>query len=144
MLCSGDLCWCSRLTRTLYVLIDLLMDPPEHNGNGPPPEQEGNVAHPEGNGNGAQPEHDGGNVAPPVPSTITPLKADPEPVSKKVLRIPMARRGFGTSGNRVPVLTNHFKVNVASVDGHFFHYSVCTIAGKLSLLMLLKAYDCSV
>ncbi|KAL1545514.1 Protein argonaute-4 [Salvia divinorum] len=107
------------------------MDPPEHNGNGAPPEHEGNMALPEGNGNGAQPEHDGGNGAtealpppPPVPPNITPLKVEPEPVSKKALRIPMARRGFGTRGNRAPILTNHFKVNVASVDGHFFHYSV--------------------
>lgn len=121
------------------------MDPPEHNGNGAPPEHEGNVALPEGNGNGAKPEHDGGNGAtealppppPTVPSNITPLKVEPEPVSKKDSRIPMARRGFGTRGNRVPVLTNHFKVNVASVDGHFFHYSVC-IAVKLSLFMFLK------
>ncbi|KAL0460899.1 UNVERIFIED_CONTAM: protein argonaute 4 [Sesamum latifolium] len=60
---------------------------------------------------------------PPVPPNVTPQKAELEPV-KKVVRVPMARRGLGTRGNKVPILTNHFKVNVNKVDGHFFHYSV--------------------
>ncbi|KAG6414004.1 hypothetical protein SASPL_126720 [Salvia splendens] len=84
-------------------LLDLSMDPSEHDGNGasetlPPP--------------------------PPVPPNVTPIKAVTEPEVKKVFRAPMARRGFGTRGNKVPILTNHFKVNVNNVDGHFFHYSV--------------------
>lgn len=62
---------------------------------------------------------------PPVPSNVTPLKAETEAELKKVFRVPMARRGLGTRGNKVPILTNHFKVNVNKVDGHFFHYSVC-------------------
>ncbi|KAL3641530.1 hypothetical protein CASFOL_016498 [Castilleja foliolosa] len=37
---------------------------------------------------------------------------------------PMALCGFGTKGNKVPILTNHFKVNVSKVDGLFFYYSV--------------------
>ncbi|KAK6164049.1 hypothetical protein DH2020_000913 [Rehmannia glutinosa] len=79
------------------------MDPTEQDGNGapealPPP--------------------------PPVPPNVTPLKVDSEPEVKKVLRVPMARRGLGTKGNKVPILTNHFKVNVKNVDGYFFHYSV--------------------
>ncbi|GFP97604.1 protein argonaute 4 [Phtheirospermum japonicum] len=61
---------------------------------------------------------------PPIPPNITPIKADSEPEVKKIMRVPMARRGFGTKGNKVPILTNHFKVNVSKVDGHFFHYSV--------------------
>lgn len=86
-------------------LLDLSMDPSEHDGNGasealPPP--------------------------PPVPPNVTPIKAVTEPEVKKVYRAPMARRGFGTRGNKVPILTNHFKVNVNNVDGHFFHYSVCS------------------
>lgn len=86
-------------------LVDLPMDPSEHDGNGtsealPPP--------------------------PPVPPNVTPIKAVTEPEVKKVFRAPMARRGFGTRGNKVPILTNHFKVNVNNVDGHFYHYSVCS------------------
>ncbi|CAA0813181.1 Protein argonaute 4 [Striga hermonthica] len=61
---------------------------------------------------------------PPVPPNVTPIKVDSEPEAKKVLRVPMARRGFGTKGNKVPILTNHFRVNVNKVDGHFYHYSV--------------------
>ncbi|KAL0418437.1 UNVERIFIED_CONTAM: protein argonaute 4 [Sesamum radiatum] len=78
------------------------MDPTEHNGKEAP-----DVLPP----------------PPPVPPNVTPLKAEFEPV-KKVVRVPMARRGLGTRGNKVPILTNHFKVNVNKVDGHFFHYSV--------------------
>lgn len=79
------------------------MDPSEHDGNGapedlPPP--------------------------PPVPPNVTPEKVVAEPEPKKTLRVPMARRGLGTRGNKVPILTNHFKVNVSNLDGHFFHYSV--------------------
>lgn len=60
---------------------------------------------------------------PPVPEDVVPMKAEPE--KKKVMRVPMGRRGLATRGNKVQLLTNHFKVNVSNVDGHFFHYSVC-------------------
>ncbi|CAL5434090.1 unnamed protein product [Camellia sinensis] len=79
-------------------------------------------------------EHDGNGATealpppPPVPPNIVPLQAEPdhapEPVKKKVMRVPMTRRGQGSKGQKVPLLTNHFKVNVTNVDGHFFHYSV--------------------
>lgn len=57
---------------------------------------------------------------PPVPLNFSPAQAEPEPVKKKVLRVPMARRGLGSKGQKIPILTNHFKVNVSNVDGHFF------------------------
>ncbi|XP_073040534.1 protein argonaute 4-like [Primulina eburnea] len=60
---------------------------------------------------------------PPVPPNVIPLKAESEQV-KKALLVPMARRGMGSRGNKVPVLTNHFQVKVNSPDGYFFHYSV--------------------
>lgn len=62
---------------------------------------------------------------PPVPPDFTPAKTELEPVKKKPLRLPMARRGLGSKGQKIQILTNHFKVNVNNVDGHFFHYSVC-------------------
>ncbi|KAJ1394326.1 Ribonuclease H-like superfamily [Sesbania bispinosa] len=46
-----------------------------------------------------------------------------EPVKKKVSRVPIARRGLGSKGTKIPLQTNHFKVNVTNNDGHFFHYS---------------------
>lgn len=61
---------------------------------------------------------------PPVPPDFTPAKTELEPVKKKILRVPMARRGVGNKGQKIQILTNHFKVNVTNVDGHFFHYSV--------------------
>ncbi|KAL3636893.1 Protein argonaute-4 [Castilleja foliolosa] len=53
-------------------------------------------------------QHDGGNGAP----------------DEALTRAPMARPGFGTKGNKITILTNHFKVNMSKVDEHFFHYSV--------------------
>ncbi|RAL43137.1 hypothetical protein DM860_009919 [Cuscuta australis] len=61
---------------------------------------------------------------PPVPVDFTPAKVEPEPVKKKSNRLPMARRGFGSKGQRIPILTNHFKVNLAKVEGEFYQYSV--------------------
>nr|GMD17662.1 protein argonaute 4-like [Ipomoea batatas] len=61
---------------------------------------------------------------PPVPSDVTPVKAEADSTKKKAPRLPMARRGFGSKGQKIPILTNHFKVNVSKNDGHFFHYSL--------------------
>ncbi|XP_057981140.1 protein argonaute 4B-like, partial [Malania oleifera] len=39
-------------------------------------------------------------------------------------RLPAARRGLGTKGQKLRLLTNHYKVSMSKSDGHFFHYSV--------------------
>ncbi|CAN4111345.1 unnamed protein product [Withania somnifera] len=39
-------------------------------------------------------------------------------------RLPMVRQGTGTKGQKIRLLTNHFKVGMTNSDGHFFHYSV--------------------
>lgn len=85
------------------------MDPSAQDGNGAPEAPEVPEALP---------------PPPPVPPNVTPTKVS-EQEAKKVFRAPMARRGLGTKGNKVPILTNHFKVNVTNNDGQFFHYSVC-------------------
>lgn len=80
------------------------------------------------NGNGAQ------EALPPpppvIPPNVVPVRAEgdqpPEPVKKKVMRVPIARRGLANKGQKIQLLTNHFKVGVNNVDGHFFHYSVCS------------------
>ncbi|CAM9002892.1 unnamed protein product [Rhodiola kirilowii] len=59
---------------------------------------------------------------PPLPPNMVPIQA--EVVKKKPTRNPIARRGQGVKGQKISLLTNHFKVNVANTDGHFFHYSV--------------------
>ncbi|CAJ2651954.1 unnamed protein product [Trifolium pratense] len=80
------------------------------------------------NGNGTEE-----SLPPPppvVPSDVVPLKAEevipapPEPVKKKITRLPIARRGLGSKGNKIPLLTNHFNVNIGNNDGFFFQYSV--------------------
>lgn len=65
---------------------------------------------------------------PPIPPNVVPIQAEleqaPEFVKKKVVRVPIARRGLASKGQKIPLLTNHFKVNVTNIEGHFFHYSV--------------------
>lgn len=77
----------------------------------------------EPDGNGAA--QDSLPPPPPVPPNVVPIKAESEPAKNKVARVPMARRGLGSKGQKIPILTNHFQVNVGNVNGHFFHYSVC-------------------
>uniref|UniRef100_A0A7N0SX97 Argonaute 4 n=1 Tax=Kalanchoe fedtschenkoi TaxID=63787 RepID=A0A7N0SX97_KALFE len=80
-----------------------------------------------GTGNGAT-NGDGLPPPPPVPPNVTPIvvgvEKPLEPPKKKNVRLTMVRRALGTKGQKIPLLTNHFKVNVANVDGHFYHYSV--------------------
>lgn len=75
---------------------------------------------------------------PPIPPHIVPIQAadqvTAEPAKKKSVRVPMARRNLGTKGQKIPLLTNHFRVKVSNVDGHFFHYSVC--------LLYFPSYSC--
>ncbi|WCJ41504.1 Argonaute family protein [Euphorbia peplus] len=111
----------------------LEMDAPDEgngvgNGNG-----NGNgVGNGNGNGNGIGNGNDNGNGAheslppppPVVPPDVVPLKAETEPMKEKILRHPMARRGLASKGQKIPLLTNHFKVNVSNLDGHFSLYSV--------------------
>ncbi|XAR56686.1 hypothetical protein NMG60_11037260 [Bertholletia excelsa] len=66
---------------------------------------------------------DGLPPPPPVPPNVVPEHVS-EPLKKKVLRVPIARRGVGSKGQKIAIVANHFKVNVSNVDGHFFHYSV--------------------
>lgn len=76
----------------------------------------------EQNGNGS---HEALPPPPPdVPPNVVPVKAEPEPFKKKAVRVPIARRGLGSKGQKMPLLTNHFKVNVTNTEGYFFHYSV--------------------
>ncbi|OWM69089.1 hypothetical protein CDL15_Pgr025276 [Punica granatum] len=76
------------------------------------------------NGNG---EHTDLPPPPPfIPPDVEPVKVEhlPEPVKKKVDRVPIARRGLGTKGQKINLYTNHFKVDINKNDGHFYHYCV--------------------
>ncbi|KAK3010746.1 hypothetical protein RJ639_011299 [Escallonia herrerae] len=55
---------------------------------------------------------------PTIPQDFAPAKAS------QPKRFPMARRGMGTKGQKLQLLTNHFKVGMASSSEYFFHYSV--------------------
>ncbi|KAM5553219.1 hypothetical protein ABKV19_025446 [Rosa sericea] len=62
-------------------------------------------------GNGA--EHALLPPPPVIPPDVVPLRAQvditPEPLKKKIVRLPIARRGLGTKGQKIPLLTNRFK-----------------------------------
>ncbi|XP_049404367.1 protein argonaute 4A-like [Solanum stenotomum] len=47
-----------------------------------------------------------------------------EGTATKSDRLPMARQGTGSKGQKIRLLTNHFRVGMNNSDGHFFHYSV--------------------
>ncbi|CAG7907291.1 unnamed protein product, partial [Brassica rapa] len=83
-------------------------------------------------GNGAELESANGSgvsdaLPPPppvIPPNVEPVKVLTEVAVKKNLRVPMARPGFGSKGQKIQLLTNHFGVKVANLQGFFYHYSV--------------------
>ncbi|CAL9004903.1 unnamed protein product [Prunus brigantina] len=78
----------------------------------------------------SNPEGDGLPPPPPIiPPNVVPIVAEEKsfdlikkPSTPK--RVPMTRPGIGSKGQRIPLLTNHFKVAVNKSDGYFFHYSI--------------------
>ncbi|KAI4305738.1 hypothetical protein L6164_029086 [Bauhinia variegata] len=59
----------------------------------------------------------------PLPSPAVPPSVEPElvvPVKHSIIH----RRGVGTTGERISLLANHFKVSVNNPDAVFFQYSV--------------------
>ncbi|XP_062026213.1 uncharacterized protein LOC133742539 [Rosa rugosa] len=92
------------------------MDSFEPYGNGTNGENGANVEN-EANGetradgNGA--EHALLPPPPVIPPDVVPLRAQvditPKPLKKKIVRLPIARRGLGTKGQKIPLLTNRFK-----------------------------------
>ncbi|KAG2315214.1 hypothetical protein Bca52824_018336 [Brassica carinata] len=70
-----------------------------------------------------------------IPPNVEPMRLKPKLLRKKKLRarwtlkkkkerVPMARPGFGLKGQKIPLFTNHFKVNVANLQAYFYRYSV--------------------
>ncbi|KAK6928957.1 Protein argonaute, N-terminal, partial [Dillenia turbinata] len=69
---------------------------------------------------------------PPPPAVVPGNGALIRVRSKKPLetkRFPMARPGLGTKGQRIKLLTNHFRVGVANTDQHFYQYHVSLFNG---------------
>lgn len=72
-----------------------------------------------------------------VPPHVKPMKIEQEFAKKKhPTKVPMARRGLGSKGTKLPLLTNHFKVNVANTNGFFFQYSVCFVFHDSAVFLL--------
>ncbi|KAL9373483.1 hypothetical protein Peur_033103 [Populus x canadensis] len=67
---------------------------------------------------------------PEIPPNVVPVQLTtdtfPEETKKisKIKRSPITRRGVGSRGQKIQLVTNHFKVSISNTGGHFFHYSV--------------------
>ncbi|KAJ6864172.1 protein argonaute 4A-like [Populus alba x Populus x berolinensis] len=67
---------------------------------------------------------------PEIPPNVVPVQLTtdtfPEETKKlsKLKRSPITRRGVGSRGQKIQLVTNHFKVSISNTGGHFFHYSV--------------------
>ncbi|KAL5581782.1 hypothetical protein UlMin_014224 [Ulmus minor] len=59
----------------------------------------------------------------PPPPPVTTIDVTPEPVATPKYSI-MHRNGFGSTGRRIRLLANHFKVSVAVPDAVFYQYNV--------------------
>ncbi|XP_015946716.1 protein argonaute 4A-like [Arachis duranensis] len=65
-----------------------------------------------------------------IPANFVPTKAESGKASKagkeesQTKFLPMVRRGVGTKGQKIQLLSNHFRVGVGIKDSFFFHYSV--------------------
>lgn len=69
-------------------------------------------------------------LAPPPPTIPQNVKVEQVDLPKRSI---IKRPGFGTSGKRVSLLANHFKVSIGNPDETFYQYSV-----KCSTLLFFK------
>ena len=86
------------------------------------------------------------DALPPPPTEIPPnvvpvqLTTDTVPEETKKIskpkRSPITRRGVGSRGQKIQLLSNHFKVSISNTGGHFFHYSVSFFVSVIILLWL--------
>ena len=75
---------------------------------------------------------------PPPPPAIPP-NVKPERVTTTKYTI-TSRRGVGTTGRPIQLLSNHFKVHVDNPDAVFYQYSVCLSCFFFSLLESIAYY----
>ncbi|KAL6124812.1 hypothetical protein ACLB2K_077321 [Fragaria x ananassa] len=66
---------------------------------------------------------------PPIPPNVVPIVAGEKPlelINKPAppKLVPMKRPGIGSQGQRISLLTNHFKVGLNKSNTEFYHYSI--------------------
>jgi eukaryotic translation initiation factor 2C len=80
---------------------------------------------------------------PEIPPNVVPVQLTTDTFLEetkkisKIKRSPITRRGVGSRGQKIQLVTNHFKVSISNTGGHFFHYSVCFFAHVIFLSRLL-------
>ncbi|KAJ0464529.1 hypothetical protein HanHA300_Chr14g0528381 [Helianthus annuus] len=67
-------------------------------------------------------EEEASEALPPPPPVVPPGVVPAKVHGSN--RTPMARRGSGTRGQKIPLLANHFNVKLSSTSDHFYQYSV--------------------
>ena len=77
---------------------------------------------------------------PEIPPNVVPVQLTTDTVPEETKKIskpkrsPITRRGVGSRGQKIQLVTNHFKVSISNTSGHFFHYSVSFFESVISLL----------
>ncbi|KAL6125447.1 hypothetical protein ACLB2K_073505 [Fragaria x ananassa] len=66
---------------------------------------------------------------PPIPPNVVPIVAGEKPLElinkpDPPKLVPMKRPGIGSQGQRISLLTNHFKVGLNKSNTEFYHYSI--------------------
>ncbi|KAG6769014.1 hypothetical protein POTOM_024629 [Populus tomentosa] len=67
---------------------------------------------------------------PEIPPNVVPVQLTTDSVPEETKKIskpkrsPIARHGVGSRGQKIQLLSNHFKVSISNTGGHFFHYCV--------------------
>lgn len=70
---------------------------------------------------------------PEIPPNLVPVQLTtdtfPEETKKlsKLKRSPITRRGVGSRGQKIHLVTNHFKVSISNTGGHFFSLQCCLV-----------------
>ncbi|XP_054817018.1 protein argonaute 4A-like [Prosopis cineraria] len=69
-----------------------------------------------------------GSLSPLGPAISLQVESEKACVPKKKTSdgkfLPTGRRGYGSKGQKIQLLTNHFKVKLTNKDGGFYHYTV--------------------
>lgn len=80
---------------------------------------------------------------PTIPANVVPMKAEMgkahkpgKEASSETEFLPMSRKGVGSKGQRIQLLSNHFRVGVGKKDGYFYHYSVFISLHSLTISLV--------
>jgi eukaryotic translation initiation factor 2C len=89
---------------------------------------------------GVSQEAGGTPPLPPPPPTLPPNLKPEQLVTPKYSIT--SRSGVGSTGRKISLLTNHFKVSVNSPDAVFYQYTVCFPLCAFSVYLEFITFQC--